>query len=81
MCLFDSGGQRYIKAINKTKQNKTVVVIGNEDDKHKVPLKNKYMAVTFLCFCASLFQVVWSSNCENVKSARHERVKQTCPLL
>ena len=63
--VFNSGEQRYIKAINKTKQNKTVVVIGSEDDKHKVSLKNKYVAIIFLCFCVSLFQVMWSSNCEN----------------
>lgn len=58
-----------------------MVVVGSEDDKHKVPLKNKYVAIIFLCFCVSLSQVVLSSNCEMVKSARHERVKQNCPLL
>ena len=37
------------------------VTVGGED-KHKVLLKNRYVAVILLCFCVTLFQVLYSYN-------------------
>ena len=47
-----------------------MVVVRGEDGEHKVPLKNKYVAISivkFLIFCVTLFQVNCCSPkiCEN----------------
>ena len=42
-----------------------VVAVGSKDNKHKVLLKNKYVAIIFLyicCFCVILFQLVKCCN-------------------
>ena len=39
----------------------SVVTVGGED-KHKVLLKSRDVAVTLLCFCGTLFQVLYSYN-------------------
>ena len=47
-----------------------VVVVGAKDNKHKVLLKNKYVAIIFLyicCFCVILFQLVKCCNPKNKK--------------
>ena len=39
----------------------SVVRVGGED-KHKVLLKSRDVTVTLLCFCGTLFQVLYSYN-------------------
>ena len=52
----------------------SVVTAGGED-KHKVLLKSRYVAVTLLCFCVTISSAVFLHCVKMVKSAGSERVK------